>query len=63
MSTLWFDVMNLYCDDPDWSNLPDADNSGIELLSSDDEILDEDPDWFEINRIDYPQHKPKIEKF
>ena len=63
MSTLWFDVMNLYYEDPDWSNLPDADNSGIELLSSDDEILDEDPDWFEINRIDYPQHKPKIEKF
>lgn len=27
MSTLWFDVMNLEYDDPDWSTLPETDKS------------------------------------
>ena len=32
MSTLWFDVMSRYSDDPDWSNLPvsGTDRSGLD---------------------------------
>jgi len=61
MSTLWFDVMSRFSEDPDWSNLlPGADRSGTELLSSDDELLDDDPDLYEKYRRD-PEYTSKVD--
>ena len=56
MSTLWFDVMSRYCEDPDWSNLPGADRSGLEPWEDDEDNLVES----------YPaspdsQYKPKVD--
>ena len=65
MSTLWFDIMSCISDDPDWSNLSGknlagADRSGTELLSSDDELLDDDPDFYEMRRLK-PQYTSKFD--